>query len=92
MLKRSSKRERGEKRNLKIEFNKLSTIKEAGGQKKSQQRKPSNRHNRSRGDSEKCDNIFSQRLELKYKPGRIRVTCTYVIYLKRIPLTISFQC
>ena len=33
MLKRSSKRDRGKKRNLKIEFNKLSTIKGAGGQK-----------------------------------------------------------
>lgn len=90
MLKRSSKRERGEKRNLRIEFNKLSTIEGARGQKKSQQRKPSNSDNRSRGDSEKYDNIFRQRLELKYKPEKIRVSCTYMIYLKRIPLTISF--
>lgn len=62
---------KGGGRNLRIEFNKLSTIKGARGQKKSQQRKPSNSDNRSRGDSEKYDNIFSQRLELKYKPEKM---------------------
>lgn len=48
--------------------------------KKNQQRTLSNSDKR-RGDPQKCDNIFSQRLELTYKPKRV-ARIPYIIWVE----------
>lgn len=56
--------------------------------KKSQLRKVSN-NGRHRGDPGQSHQVFSQGVELKSEPEGIIVTCTYMTYLKQIPLTTS---